>query len=1241
MIPERSETLFTMLKTTPEQKTIIANEITNELSDKNVYDFQIENELSHCDENYTKPLQDLVSTLSEEYNEQQSLQIIKWLAKYDDNFDSLKQRILYITEYLTIPLVWKEWLDNWYAHIDAIFFYEWKTTKESRETVWISSLREEITVHWCSRKAIISICEWAETYWLEIEDYNTFSTITYCWNYYNKENIYEIDYVLSRLLSLPWSHENRILIEEIKKSFPDPLLREILIRTEQEILLQWWTSTEKIASMAQFSTLRLLFREQIDLSSMMSFYLKQCELLVRDWKDEESIIQNLLDYLWPIKRDYEEFDTLIDTLQAMKDVFNDKKKQWRSRLKNSYIVGKSKDEIDIDDLWKYQEILQSNKSNAWPKNTWNSYDFEADIRYKVMEIRKAKFLIDTWIMCSSEEQSLIETTDILIKNIKTFFSDLQVEVIQWKSLATAIVKTLWHIKDAQVLKNKEFERFVNYNNEVLPSFKQRNMSSIYELLEYWFDTDIYMNWHTSPVHSIISAWITILNVEKHQESIKNCIFIEKYDPTFSDKIGKVHRSEVEEWLRKDIWYYCAEHNDIWIFDSSVKKVSSYTIRDTLFQVAFSLWNKEFIKNLIAEWYERHKHEKFIVSLFSDEWIDFLEEYFIIWAKEITEWVNNVMYCTISMPESVKKKIQWSYDDSWKNSLDKLIDWSDLRRENENSFLYNNHLFLQTISKNTFNKETAKKIIVFMYWIDFYKDVLYRKDWELSEAYSYEYFINPIVSVALWWNKYLFSSLLKVVEDSKLTNTINFFEIKKNIPKLWNALPPYRDETIKNRSIVHIIAENKEKESVNHMMASLISFINTVDENRLFSRYELSDIENNIYKNRSLWTVEENRLREKLKFFLNYQYKWINNKHNDDWITALQLLAAKWHLVVVAALMKHCRIDIWWWREPISVMNDIVYNWCSIEAYDRFLDNLLLLENQKVNKILPLIFTEFDIWLPSWDYLQREQFHFKTPDRVIEHFYNIKTHKQYSAYNNKSLMFGTDKMNSTYVALHEESTTYLLPSNKNVSNVVWNNWFMIENWITYRAEMEWYETPKGFDYPYFLYKDNKHLKEIIKAENIPVLKHIISINKVMLSDWLFKFISREIYNKYKKKCVESDWEHWMEAMKEEEYWREEDMYISVFIDKYLQDWLIDKSGLERIIYHYLSPFYSWKKDSAAYVATILLQAMDESCDFSNVCEESRSNDPEGITIVLKRIDTEIKPILDSDLYERLFWWFAYT
>gem|GEM_PF-4297896 len=49
--------------------------------------------------------------------------------------------------------------------------------------------------------------------------------------------------------------------------------------------------------MTKFATLWVLFRDKIDLSVMTDFHVRQCARLIRDGKDTESTIQNLLNYL--------------------------------------------------------------------------------------------------------------------------------------------------------------------------------------------------------------------------------------------------------------------------------------------------------------------------------------------------------------------------------------------------------------------------------------------------------------------------------------------------------------------------------------------------------------------------------------------------------------------------------------------------------------------------------------------------------------------------------------------------------------------------------------------------------------------------------------------------------------------------------------------------------------------------------------------------------------------------------
>jgi len=340
-IPKTSEELFGELETTPEQKQKIMEDTKDELYTKNKYDYSLENALDQNEERKHR-LELLIQSLPEDVNDMHVLKLVKWLCRYKDSFDDLKRDIQYYIEYGNLSKVRQEWFEDWYTQVDHLFLYEWKAAVKDIEHTWAKELWKQIKIYWCTDETFTHIFDWADSYGIDIPDYTTGENISYMWDYHNLEKAYEIDFVVTWLLSLPRSHQQRTQLEWLKKAFPDPLLREILVVTEEEVLHQWWASTESVWAMTKFATLWVLFRDKIDLSVMTDFHVRQCARLIRDGKDTESTIQNLLNYLWPIERDYENFDNLVETLQRMQEVFEEKKKQ------RTWIMRTSEEQKEVD-----------------------------------------------------------------------------------------------------------------------------------------------------------------------------------------------------------------------------------------------------------------------------------------------------------------------------------------------------------------------------------------------------------------------------------------------------------------------------------------------------------------------------------------------------------------------------------------------------------------------------------------------------------------------------------------------------------------------------------------------------------------------------------------------------------------------------------------------------------------------------------------------------------------------------
>jgi len=462
-VSQTEEQLYRELETTPKQQQKIMEDIEEELYTKNKYDYSLENQLDDNEQRKHR-LEVLIQSLPEAVNDIQVLKLIKWLCKYKDSFDDLKRDIQWYIEYGNLSETRQEWFEDWYTQVDHLFLYEWKTAIKDIEHTWAKELWKQVKMYWCTNETMIHIFDWVESYGIDIPDYTIAEDISYMWDYHNLEKAYEIDFVVTWLLSFPWSHQQRIQLEWVKKAFPDPLLREILVVAEEEVLYQWWTSTESIWAMAKFATLWTLFRDKIDLSVMTDFHVRQCARLIRDGKNAESIIQNLLNYLWPIERNYEDFDNLVQTLQRMQEIFEKKKKQRVIRFKrenkeSSDILEKIKniqgsmvylkkvnqnlsDEMGLDKQYTYYVPWTSKLDQGKLATIRKNDERITELNRQIKELQNTNLQIRTRIMRTSEEQKDVDEVDIRIDQIEFFFNNLKAEILFWRDFPIAVVRSL-------------------------------------------------------------------------------------------------------------------------------------------------------------------------------------------------------------------------------------------------------------------------------------------------------------------------------------------------------------------------------------------------------------------------------------------------------------------------------------------------------------------------------------------------------------------------------------------------------------------------------------------------------------------------------------------------------------------------------------------------------------------------------------------------------------------------------
>lgn len=1134
IISQSEEELSHELETWSEEKVGIQEDIQRKFYKNNTYDYYLQNILDQSEESQDR-LEALTQLLPEEVTDDHILTLINWLCRYKENFDDLKKDVQWYITHGDLSQARKEWFEDRDTHLKYLFIYQWKTTISAIENAWANDLWETITTQWCTDKTMISIFDRAESYGLDIPDYSTVENVSYVWDYHNLEKAYEINFIFSWLLSFPWSHEHRIQLDKLKRSFPDPLLRDILITTEEEIMHQWWSSTESIGAMSKFATLWVLFRDKIDLSVMTNFHVRQCARLIRDGKDTQSTIQKLLNYLWPIERDYEEFDSLVETLGRMKEVFEAKLKRWK-RMRVKYSIWSnglnwytdSELSVKMIQLWIEEKKKQIEYLESWYKYSRDvfpeSIELGSSSSKDLSNAKKELWVLESKLDHIMKQDEIIEV-DKKIQYVIAFFTLLQDQLQKWKEFDIAVISALSSLEISQN-SNTEFWWFEKLRDKRLRPIKQLTDSLNTKRDEYFdaskkghVDTKLSLNISEKELKNIAQQ------IGEYLEFLANVMPYEKNDNSFwyIEMRGNLYLWYAHLLSIKEFW---ANKARMHMWDNEMS--------DFLEKICKKYQNL-FIKKLIEN--DNPVYTQYTKKLFAKD-IYYLWDYIENQPKNVTTKTLNLFhYATEQESEKVTSTLieKWykaNFDEEWLSSwfsefklwlLEKYYElhwellfrkWDKRKYEMETQAFYENYKKSKPVS-NVFSNDQHRRS--FESWYrenDLDKDRKI-KGKNLSEmgADSQTIWHNLIVDQKLseeLWDKYL--KRLWGYADKKCdtwtsyidTKTGHEVKIQHTAIHKWllngNTLWVYKmNDLLLSRSkrcdmyevqryraysdwekwklvALHKAAEIKGR-SLIHMMAE-----SSTDEEDLAMKLWM------LYKHPTLWYnwVSDSSIMERkqeTKILIKEMLIHVNPLTK---LSGLQTLVEYGHLDTATQFIEENNISIRNWEEPEKVMNliaqsEVASTWVYEWFYDKYLEENHSMScfpryrNKEDENILGNKTTEVK-WLPDWDYILYPGSHWSLDveyraPTVGDLEYNIETKQFYKVHRAWRVIVKKGELVNVSMLPNEQFVIAILSESDAVMN---------SREATNQSSS--LEIEERTTYSPLLYQDSDHLLALVRSKN---------------------------------------------------------------------------------------------------------------------------------------------------------------
>ena len=504
-VPRTAQELSRALDESVDKKQI-AEDIDQRTYINNDYDFMLK--ADDLDESTQQELQDLVAWLSiDRVQSSPSLLDMQKILQsiYNDVYTPVisQTKLMYVLQYTPLTQQWRQWFEGLYTHFDGLHFYNELVTERELQHIGIQQLYNAIQTLWCTDQSIAIILERAETYGIGVSP-----EIAYTWVYEHLQDIYAVDYVLKRLQTLPRSDTHRDLLGKINKAYPDPLLRQMIVETETALQSKWLFESEAQSYRSKISLLRILFHDQVDMKSMYNFHLKQMIARIRNGNNTRSIIESILNDLGHIQRDYEQFDGLIETMESMRNIYDEFIKKILLVPKESKINAVNavnilfwaafvdddddvKDRIKVlDDFrsnmqkhlkeWKeLDEVIVRSLNEVWytQKNVWIEESATVEkielgdefTRFEIVREQTNKKLFtgigrkEDEIGITNLDLSVFQTSEALIKRIfeivKLWFTYpmLENDVYQWETYYDLALEMYYHCDEMNLFATLDIE----------------------------------------------------------------------------------------------------------------------------------------------------------------------------------------------------------------------------------------------------------------------------------------------------------------------------------------------------------------------------------------------------------------------------------------------------------------------------------------------------------------------------------------------------------------------------------------------------------------------------------------------------------------------------------------------------------------------------------------------------------------------------------------------------------------
>ena len=664
-VPRTAQQLSRALDESVDKKQI-AEEIDQRTYINNDYDFMLKTD--DLNESTQQELQDLAAWLSiDRVQSSPSLLDIQKILQsiYNDVYSPVisQTKLMYVLQYTPLTQQWRQWFEVLYTHFDGLHFYNELVTDRELQHIGIQELYGTIQTLWCTDQSMAVVLERAETYGISVSP-----EIAYTWVYEHLQDIYAVDYALKRLKTLPRSDEHRDLLGKMNKAYPDPLLRQMIVETERALQSKWLSESEAQSYRSKISLLRILFHDQVDMKSMYNFHLKQMIARIRNGKNTRSIIESILNDLGHIQRDYEQFDGLIETMESMRNIYDEfiKKillipKESKSDAVNAvnilFWAAFVDDDDDIKDRIKVLDDFRSNMQ----KNLKERKELDVAIVRSLPKIEK-KWKPE---LTSSNEKDArknihehvreqLHRLKIERKERYGWFEEQRENVIPQRLDKNNITYTM---KTSKELDDEVRERLASAWNyyrdiETYPyfSFKKDDIESIqqamHDIARFWFWDNITFPFKEYEWDIFIEAIInTLLQIMKTK-------YVQKIKQSWSDKkdyaigmeadvLKRDHLYQMFFWMMKngDTSFL---HSSLWkdrrsdrIYLWEKSKPPSYPETTHACRImAAKLWLEDVLQAMLwpqssyKEWYDRTSNTERLKSDFTEKKLEFLDNFVI-------------------------------------------------------------------------------------------------------------------------------------------------------------------------------------------------------------------------------------------------------------------------------------------------------------------------------------------------------------------------------------------------------------------------------------------------------------------------------------------------------------------------------------------------------------------------------------------------------------------------------------